>query len=173
MSQEKNNAPLNSQQNIRRRLLTAAVYTPPAILGTMMIGPRHALGSWGEVKTCNMNPNATGAPVPPVALTISSGSNACCPCVPGATNFNAVKCAKEQCIKSCASNSQACATAGGIGSISCKKFCRNGPPGCVPPAGCQQPCVCKSNAHEGRKDDKDQQGKNHHESSKKSENICR
>jgi len=142
MSEEKEEQTLSTQQNIRRRLLMAAVYTPPAILGTMMVGPRHALGAWGQLKTCTMNPGPTGAPTPPVTLTISSGASACCPCVPNSTKFNAAKCSKSQCIKSCGVNLAACNAAGGIGRIKCKDICKNGPPGCQPPAGCRQPCNC-------------------------------
>ncbi|MDQ6953494.1 MAG: hypothetical protein Q9M15_08205 [Mariprofundaceae bacterium] len=142
MNEEETKPTLNPQQSIRRRLLAAAVYTPPAILGTMMIGPRHALGAWGQAQTCKMNPNAAGAPVAPVSITISSGANACCPCIPNAKKFRAAKCAKTRCIKSCAGNAAACATAGGIGNFKCKKFCQDGPPGCIPPPGCKKPCKC-------------------------------
>ncbi|MDQ6974723.1 MAG: hypothetical protein Q9M10_07535 [Mariprofundaceae bacterium] len=145
MSEEKSKVRLNTQQHIRRRLLTAAVYTPPAILGTMMVGPRHALGAWGQVKTCNMNPTAGGVPVAPITLTISSGASACCPCIPGSTKFNAAKCSKLQCVKSCAGNAAACAAAGGLANIKCKDFCKEGPPGCTPPAGCKKPCKCTFN----------------------------
>jgi len=142
MSEKENKPVLNPQQNIRRRLLTAAVYTPPAILGTMMVGPRHALGAWGQVKQCKMNPTAAGVPVPPINLTISSGASACCPCVPSSQKFNAQKCAKSQCVKSCAGNAAACAAAGGLANLKCKEFCKEGPPGCTPPPGCRKPCVC-------------------------------
>jgi len=81
------------KQSIRRRLLIAGVYTPPVILGTMIIGPRHALG---QVETCNMNPGLNGTPTTNVTLTISSGSNACCPCVPNSTEYNVTKCDKSQ-----------------------------------------------------------------------------
>jgi len=137
MSEIESKPTLTAQQNLRRRLLTAAVYTPPAILGTMMVGPRHALGAWGQVKTCKMNPGTTGAPIAPVTLTISSGASACCPCVPNSQKFNAQKCGKSQCVKSCGTNIAACATVGGIANIKCKDFCKEGPPGCIPPAGCK------------------------------------
>ena len=149
MSNE-SNTPLNTQQSLRRRLLTAAVYTPPAIMGTMMVGPRHALGAWGQVKTCQMNPNAAGVTPPPVMLTISSGASACCPCVPGSQKFNAAKCAKSQCVKSCGGNTAACASAGGLANIKCKDFCKEGPPGCMPPLGCKKPCKCAFNAKKGK-----------------------
>jgi len=146
MSEIESKSTLTAQQNIRRRLLTAAVYTPPAILGTMMVGPRHALGAWGQVKTCTMNPGPTGIPTAPVTLTISSGASACCPCVPGSTKAakanGAQKCAKMQCVKSCAGNTAACAAAGGLANIGCDNFCQEGPPGCMPPVGCKQACNC-------------------------------
>jgi len=143
MSEKENKPVLNLQQNIRRRLLTAAVYTPPAILGTMMVGPRYALGAWGQTETCKMNPTAAGVPVPTINLTISSGASACCPCIPSSQKFNAAKCSKYQCVKSCGGNTAACASIGGIANIPCDKFCKKGPPGCTPPAGCNQPCKCR------------------------------
>ncbi|MDQ6954997.1 MAG: hypothetical protein Q9M20_06095 [Mariprofundaceae bacterium] len=136
MNDEKEQQSLDRKHNIRRRLLTAAVYTPPAILGTMMAGPRHALGAWGDVKQCKMNP-VGGVPTPPVILTISSGASACCPCISGSTKYDPVKCTKLQCIKSCGVDIAACNAAGGIGNIKCKDFCKEGPPGCQPPAGCK------------------------------------
>ena len=146
MNDESNN-PLDTQQSMRRRLLTAAVYTPPAILGTMMVGPRHALGAWGQVKTCQMKPNpATGVAPPSVQLTISSGASACCPCVPNSVKFQTAKCAKSQCIKSCGGNTAACAAVpGGLANLKCKEFCKEGPPGCMPPIGCKNTCKCAPN----------------------------
>ncbi len=115
---------------VRRKLLKAAVYAPPVILGTVVATPRTAMGALGQTKTCQM----TGG-LPPVVITISSGTNACCPCIPGAVKYNPVKCAKLQCIKSCGVN---CAP-GQIATIKCKKFCKV----CgFTPAGCTKPCVC-------------------------------
>lgn len=140
MSSDKQ-TPLDHEQSARRRLLMAAAYTPPVILGTMMVGPRHSLAAWGQLKTCTVN----GAPV---QITISSGANACCPCIPGSTKFNANKCSKLQCIKSCGANTAACTAAGGLAAIKCKDFCKEGPPGCIPPVGCKNkkgtPCACKN-----------------------------
>jgi len=145
--------PLDHQQSARRRLLAAAVYTPPVILGTMMAGPRHALGAWGQVKTCKMA--GGGAPV---MITISSGASACCPCVPGSKKYNPVKCSKSQCVKSCGVTVAACQAAGGVAAIKCKDFCKEGPPGCVPPAGCRKPCNCLPPGQ--RKKNKNKKGKN-------------
>jgi hypothetical protein len=142
--QEQEETKLNPEQSARRRLLAAAVYTPPAILGTMMVGPRHALGAFGQLKNCTLT-NGTV-----VAITISSGTNACCPCIPNSTKFNAAKCSKLQCVKSCASNTAACTAAGGVGNINCKDFCKEGPPGCTPPPGCKNPCVCTFDPKKGK-----------------------
>ena len=120
---------MNQDANeVRRKLLKAAVYMPPIILGSMVATPRTVMGAIGQTKKCKVA--GGGAPI---IITISSGTNACCPCVPGSTKYNPVKCATEQCIKSCGVN---CAP-GQIATIKCKKFCKNC--GTIP-AGCRKPC---------------------------------
>ncbi len=127
---------------VRRKLLKAMVYAPPVILGSMVATPRTVMGAIGQVKTCTV----TGGPS--VIITISSGTNACCPCVVGSDKFikdggtvdpvtGAVtypkKCLDSQCIKSCGVN---CAP-GQIAAIKCKKFCKV----CgTTPVGCTKPC---------------------------------
>lgn len=122
MVTEKNN-------QVRRKLLQAMVYTPPVILGSMVVTPRAVMGAVGQTKTCKM---LVG---PPVVITISSGTNACCPCVPGSKKYNIKKCQKARCLLSCGVN----CPPGVLAKIKCKRFCKV----CgFTPAGCKKPCVC-------------------------------
>lgn len=124
---------MNSTNEIRRKLLKAVVYAPPVILGSMVVTPRTAMAAIGDAKTCAMNAIA-GVPTPPVSIVISSGTNACCPCIPGSTKFDPVKCSKSQCKKSCGLN----CTPAQLAAINCEVFCKN----CgFTPVGCNQPCV--------------------------------
>jgi len=117
--------------NARRKLLKAMVYAPPVILGSMVATPRSVMGAVGQPKTCTLQGGGV------VNIVISSGTNACCPCIPGSTKFDPVKCADNQCKKSCGTN---CAP-GQIATIKCKDFCKNC--GFVP-AGCKNgPCNCQ------------------------------
>ena len=129
---------------VRRKLLKAAVYMPPIILGSMVVTPRTVMGrTWpGKPVTCTF-PNGTTT-----AIAISSGTNACCPCQVGSDKFfkdggtlNTAtgaftlpqKCLDAQCIKSCGVN---CAP-GQIAGLKCKEFCSY----CgSTPVGCKKPC---------------------------------
>jgi len=114
--------------DVRRKLLKAVVYAPPVILGSMVATPRMAIGAIGAVKQCQL----TGG-LPPVQVVISSGTNACCPCIPNAVKWDPAKCSKYQCVKSCGT----LCTPGQIVTIKCKDFCKN----CgVTPAGCRKAC---------------------------------
>ena len=115
---------------VRRKLLKAMVYAPPVILGSMVATPRTVMGGGGigSTKVCKVA--GGGAPI---TITISSGTNACCPCVKGSTKYDPVKCTKTQCIKSCGVN---CAP-GQVATIKCKDFCKVC--GTIP-AGCRKPC---------------------------------
>ena len=118
----------NTSKN-RRKLLKAVVYAPPVILGSMVATPRSVMGAIGATKKCKM---LVG---PPVIITISSGTNACCPCIPGSKKYNAIKCGKKQCQLSCGVS----CPPGVLATIKCKKFCKT----CgFTPAGCKKPCVC-------------------------------
>ena len=64
---------------VRRKLLKAGAYVPPAILGIMLTS------SDADAVTINCG----GA-----LITVSATGNACCPCV---TNINSQKCRNEQC----------------------------------------------------------------------------
>ncbi len=120
---------LNPTNDVRRKLLQASVYMPPVILGSMVATPRTVMGAIGATKTCKM---LVG---PPVIITISSGTNACCPCILGSKKYNAKKCGKKQCQLSCGVN----CPPGVLAKIKCKKFCKT----CgFTPAGCKAPCTC-------------------------------
>ena len=122
----------SANQEARRKLLKAMVYAPPMILGSMVATPRTVMGAIGDTKNCKVPPGS-----PPIVIVISSGTNACCPCIPASTKFDPVKCAESQCKKSCGVN---CAP-GQIATIKCKKFCKTC--GFVP-AGCKNgPCNCQ------------------------------
>ncbi len=101
--------------DIRRKLLKAVVYAPPVILGSMVATPRTVMGGIGQTKPCDVAPGAA-----PISIVISSGTNACCPCVSGSTEFNPVKCAEARCIKSCGTNCPPAVAA----TIKCGKFCK-------------------------------------------------
>jgi len=113
---------MNEQQDtvrdVRRKLLKAMVYAPPVILGSMVATPRTVMGAIGQTKVCNLV--AGGA----VSIVISSGTNACCPCVPGSTKFDPVKCGISQCIKSCGTNCTPTAIANITAQNKCDKFCK-------------------------------------------------
>jgi len=114
--------------DVRRKLLKAMVYAPPVILGSMVATPRMAIGAIGAVKVCDLNNGTT------VSITISSGTNACCPCIPNSQKWDPVKCQENQCIKSCGT---AC-TPGQITTLKCKDFCKY----CgITPAGCLDACA--------------------------------
>jgi len=117
--------------DVRRKLLKAMVYAPPVILGSMVATPRTVMADGiGSTKNCRMTGGA-----PSVMITISSGTNACCPCIPGSTSYNAKKCADSQCVKSCGTN---CAP-GVLATIKCKDFCKV----CgFTPVGCKTNCNC-------------------------------
>ena len=86
--------PSKQHQAARRKLLKAVVYAPPVILGSMVATPRMAIGAIGAIKVCNVNGG------PPVTITISSGTNACCPCVPNSVKWDPAKFAHFQCVTS-------------------------------------------------------------------------
>lgn len=131
---------MDKQANLaRRKLLKAAIYAPPVILGSMVATPRTVMGigPWvpptdpvGSTQDCNLWAGGT------VTITISSGTNACCPCVPGATGFdNVTRCNKARCELSCGTN---CAP-GVLATVRCKDFCKS----CgFTVSGCLTPCTC-------------------------------
>ena len=132
--------------DIRRKLLKAAVYAPPVILGSMVATPRSAIGAInpiGTTVTCQTKGGATT-----VIITVSSGTNACCPCVPGSTGrdaYNPTVCAEARCVVSCGTN----CSPGQIATISCKQFCTvcgTHPVGCV-----GDPCTCGGKGKTGCK----------------------
>ena len=131
----------NQTNQIRRKLLKTAIYSPPIILGSMVAIPQKVLGinptppptsPVGTTKTCNLFAGGT------VTITISSGTNACCPCVPGAIGFNNTRdCNAARCELSCGTN---CAP-GVLATIRCKDFCKS----CgFTVAGCKTPCTCNA-----------------------------
>ncbi|MDQ7001786.1 MAG: hypothetical protein Q9N02_03755 [Ghiorsea sp.] len=105
--------------DIRRKLLKAVIYAPPVILGSMVATPRTVMGAIGQTKVCNMTGGAA-----PVSIVISSGTNVCCPCVPGSTKFNPAKCARKQCVKSCGTNCTPAAIANIVANKDCGNFCK-------------------------------------------------
>ncbi len=126
---------------VKRKLLKAAVYAPPVILGSMVASPRTVMGipPWlepptdpiGSTQTCTLFAGGT------VTITISSGTNACCPCVPGSINFSTTVCNKKRCELSCGTN---CAP-GVLATVRCKNFCQT----CgFTVAGCLTPCTCNA-----------------------------
>ncbi|HID36828.1 MAG TPA: hypothetical protein EYP39_05560 [Ghiorsea sp.] len=126
---------------IRRKLLKAAIYAPPVILGSMVATPRTVMGisiappptsPIGSTQTCSLFAGGT------VTITISSGTNACCPCVPGAIGFNNVRdCNLARCELSCGTN---CAP-GVLATVKCKDFCKS----CgFTVAGCLTACTCNA-----------------------------
>jgi len=77
-------------QRVRRKLLKAAAYVPPAIVGVMIAGKKVAEAAApipGTAKACK------GGGV----ITVSAGGNACCPCVPTDPKFNPNKCEIWRC----------------------------------------------------------------------------
>jgi len=132
---------MNKQTSeVRRKLLKAVIYAPPVILGSMVASPRTVLGigPWipptvpiGTSQTCTLWAGGT------VIITVSSGTNACCPCVPGSTGFSTATCNSKRCELSCGTN---CAP-GVLATITCKSFCKT----CgFTVAGCQTPCTCNA-----------------------------
>lgn len=116
-----------AHSDVRRKLLKAVVYAPPVILGSMVATPRTVMGAIGQAEQCTLINGGA------VSIVISSGTNACCPCIPGTVKFNPVKCTDFQCIKSCGTN---CAP-GQIAATRCKDFCKT----CgFTPTGCDRPC---------------------------------
>ncbi len=126
---------------VRRKLLKAVVYAPPVILGSMVATPRTVMGigPWvpptypvGSTVKCTLFAGGT------VMITISSGTNACCPCVPNAIGFNNVRdCNAARCELSCGTN---CAP-GVLATVRCKDFCKS----CgFTVAGCKTPCTCNA-----------------------------
>jgi len=120
---------MDAHDEIRRKLLKATVYAPPVILGSMVATPRTVMGAIGQLKQCTTVAGAV------VSIVISSGTNACCPCIPTAVKYDPVKCVDKQCIKSCG----ALCTPAQLAATKCKDFCKN----CgVVVVGCRQPCQC-------------------------------
>jgi len=124
----------------RRKLLKAAIYTPPVILGSMVASPRTVMGigPWvpptvpaGTTVTCDLFSGGS------VTITISSGTNACCPCVPNyaAIGDQVTICNQKRCELSCGTN---CAP-GVLATVRCKDFCKT----CgFTVSGCKIPCTC-------------------------------
>lgn len=137
---------VRSTNEVRRKLLKAIVYAPPVILGSMVATPRTVMGAIGDVKVCQLV-GGSGT----VTITISSGTNACCPCVSQtlpdgtivySTKWDPVKCAETQCEKSCGLS----CTPAMLAATDCKDFCKNC--GFIV-AGCNKPCTCTWNARKG------------------------
>ncbi|MCF6208161.1 MAG: hypothetical protein L3J61_02080 [Ghiorsea sp.] len=122
-------------RDVRRKLLKAMVYAPPVILGSMVATPRTVMGAIGQTKPCDVAPGAA-----PISIVISSGTNACCPCVPASLEFDPVKCARDQCIKSCGANCTPAAIADIVANNKCGKFCKNCAGGI--PASLAGACTC-------------------------------
>jgi len=126
----------------RRKLLKAAIYAPPVILGSMVASPRTVMGigPWvpptvpvGTTVTCTLFSGGS------VTITISSGTTACCPCVPNyaAIGDQVVICNQKRCELSCGTN---CAP-GVLATVRCKDFCKT----CgFTVAGCKIPCTCNA-----------------------------
>ena len=82
---------------VRRRLLKAGAYVPPAILGVVAAPAVAEAAVPGQTKKC------CGT-----VIVISAGGNACCPCVPtcpgGTPNpkYNPIKCGQKRCELNCA-----------------------------------------------------------------------
>lgn len=116
--------------SVRRKLLKAVVYAPPVILGSLIATPRSVMGvTIGQTKTCNLTGGGS------VMIVISSGTNACCPCIPGSTVYNINKCNRLRCLLSCGTN---CAP-GVLATVRCKRFCKK----CgFTPVGCKIACTC-------------------------------
>ena len=119
--------------DVRRKLLKAMVYAPPVILGSMVATPRTVMGAIGQTKQCDLVAGGT------VSIVISSGTNACCPCVPSSIKFDPIKCARDQCIKSCGTNCTPAAIADIVANNKCGKFCKTC--GGIP-AGLAGACTC-------------------------------
>ncbi len=106
-------------RDVRRKLLKAMVYAPPVILGSMVATPRTVMGAIGQTKQCDLVAGGI------VSIVISSGTNACCPCVSGSVKFDPVKCGREQCVKSCGTNCTPAAIANIVAKNDCGKFCKS------------------------------------------------
>ena len=132
---------INKEANaVRRKLLKAAVYMPPVILGSMVASPRkvEAIGPWipptdpvGTTLNCTLFSGAV------VTIVVSSGTNACCPCVPNyaAIGDQVAICNRKRCELSCGTN---CAP-GVLQQVRCKDFCKT----CgFTVTGCRRPCTC-------------------------------
>jgi len=132
---------LNADKNtndIRRKLLKAVVYAPPVILGSMVATPRTVMGAIGATKVCTFTDGTSST------ITVSSGTNACCPCLSKttalgtiiySTNYNINKCKRLRCLYSCGTN----CPPGVIATVRCRRFCRI----CgFTVAGCKKPCTC-------------------------------
>ena len=125
---------------VRRKLLKAAIYAPPVILGSMVATPRTVMGigPWipptdpiGTTLNCTLWAGGS------VTITVSSGTNACCPCVPGSTTYSTTVCNQKRCELSCGTN---CAP-GVLATVRCKDFCKT----CgFTVAGCKTPCTCNA-----------------------------
>jgi len=115
-------------KNVRRKLLKAVVYVPPVILGAMIATPRNAMGA---TVNCRMGGRRGGGGS--VLITISSGTNACCPCVAGARDYNERNCCRASCGTNC--------PGGSLRRVRCRDFCRD----CgFTPVGCRRPCTCQA-----------------------------
>lgn len=77
----------------RRRLLKAAAYSPPAILGAMIAVPGIVHASGDDKKDGGGGAVDCGGG----SVVISAGGNACCPCVPSSPQYNPTTCAWERC----------------------------------------------------------------------------
>ncbi len=130
---------MNQDANeVRRKLLKAAVYMPPIILGSMVATPRTVMGGGlGKPDNCKVPKGA-----PRISIIISTGTNACCPCQRKSLEFDPVKCGMAQCIKSCGVNCTPTAIANIVAQGECKDFCKVC--GTIP-ANMAGPCGCTCN----------------------------
>ena len=89
MTTENENQIPDLEQAARRRLLKLAAYTPPAILGVMIVGSKVAEAARavpGATVNCQNG-----------QIVVSAGGSACCPCIPGDRKYNPTKCAWKRC----------------------------------------------------------------------------
>lgn len=129
MSHEANSQQPDNEQIARRRLLKAAVYTPPVILGSMI-----ALPNVAEAVVVTLPGGGT--------YSVSTATSACNPCnkLINGTSINplgdALSCLKNQCTTRCINCDTFVANAVAYGKTTCQKCEKVTKSGCVAPAAC-------------------------------------
>lgn len=128
MSHEANNQQPDNEQIARRRLLKAAVYTPPVVLGSMISMPQVA--------------EAISVNLPIGSFSVSAATSACNPCnkLINGTSIDplgdALNCLKNQCTNLCTNCDTFVANAVAYGKTTCQKCEKVTKGGCVAPAAC-------------------------------------